>query len=327
MGSQLSQDVVRNALDYWYERNVYTSTLSLAPGASSTLFPLLASWNPPTGARQVVSLETIAASQDPSLRLQITYDGLSSVVLGDDLPPDLKPVRVSAPAASSLGLTAVNQGTVQEVGTQVLYGASIWAAPVSYKVLHGYGLTQEDLDLAKKVGLKTNPVQSRGTHPIPISAVIERTYANRMTQSPYQFQGPSPQATTQGAVFAQVNANPPGQDLLVLRYLAAECDEDYGVTITLDRDNQIGHTTWDVGLMSLDRPLDLFIAAKSSLTFHIQAGQAPPGPVPVRFEVWHVSLTAILRLRMGLMSEAAAQGLYGSEAGANLYARVLTGVV
>jgi|SRR5579875_1222720 len=327
MGTQLSQDVIRNALDYWYERNVYTSTLSLAPGATAALFPLLASWNPPTGARQVVSLETIAASQDPNLRLQVTYDGLSATVLGDDLAPDLKPVRVSAPAASSLGLSAVNTGTQASTGTQVLYGTSIWTAPVAYKVLHGYGLTQEDLDLAKQVGMETNPVQSRGTHPIPISAVIERTYANRMTQSPYQFQGPSPLATTQGAVFAQVNANPPGQDLLVLRYLAAEADEDYGVTITLDRDNQIGHTTWDAGLMSLDHPLDLFIAAKSSLTFHIQAAVAPPGPIPVRFEVWHVSLTAILRLRMGLMTKEAAQGLYGQTQGSDLYARVLTGVV
>jgi hypothetical protein len=326
MGSQLTSDLIRNALDYWYERDAFTATLSVGAGAAQPLFPALSAWNPANGARQIVSLESLAATQDPNLRFSLAYDGYTSVIYGDELRSGLGPSKIAAPAAANLSLVVTNTGTAATSGTQVVYTASIWTPPVAYKVLHGYGLTAAELEVAKQAHLATNPVAQTGVHPIPISAVIERTYENRLLQSPWQFQGPSPTATTAGAVIAQVNAQPPGQDLLVLRSIGAEADEDYGITLSWDRDNQLGQGSVDAALLSLDQPLDLFVPAKTSLTFHLQAAVPPPGPTPIRIEVWHVSLSAILRTRMGLVTLADLEGLYGQQGGQDLYYKTLAGV-
>jgi len=329
MAQVFGASTISNALAYWFERLAYTTTISLSPGSTQGVFSVSA-WNGNNGARQVVSMPYMASTQDPTVQYTLVYDQQTRYLFGDQFPPSLRPEATNgSDAYQALRLTATNTSATQATtNAQVIYGIDVWTAPVAYKVMRGFPLTLDEVQtIARQAGIQTNPVQERGTFPIPLPTIIERTYANRIRRIVQGMGLPSPVATTQGNAFDQITALSNG--MIVLRSLAAEADEDYGVTITVDRDNNPAHLVVDAGHLSLDHPLDLFIPAMQSLTFHIQAAQQPPGPVPVRYEVWHVAMDAILNVRLGRLTNVGLpelQGLYGQANGSKLYYDILAGV-
>jgi len=327
--SAFDQRFITSADPYWYERGVFTATLSIPAGQSVPIVSGVSGWNG-NFARDVVFLDSIAATQDPNVILTINLDGQVRYVYGDTLSPRLRPVRTHAGVYQNLALSVQNKNTIAAtVNTQIMYSVAVWQAPIAYKIMRGFRLTPEEVTIAKAVGLDpSNPEAERGTFPIPLSAVIERTYQNRITRTTLEFAGPDPNAAIQGTPFYSVPALP--NELLVLRSIGAEIDADYGPSLTIGRDNEPSHLTIDPSVLSLDEPVELFVPATQSLTFTLSAVTPPVGVTPVRIEVWHIAKTITLDARVqGPQSSfglAAIQGLLGEAAGTKFYQDLLAGV-
>jgi len=124
----------------------------------------------------------------------------------------------------------------------------------------------------------------------------------------------------------------------VVRNVAIEADEGYGVQVQIERDADPQHTVIDASTVSLDRGADLFVPAKDYVQVTVSTQRALPGPIPVRLTVWHVSLSDILRVRLGLLDLQGLQSLFTEgartpeqekallDAATRLYDRTLAGV-
>lgn len=329
MATVFGSTFIQECDPYWLEIAPFTSTNSIAPLSQATLVGGVSGWNT-NFAKDIAFLESIAATQDPNVLLAATVDGQIRYIYGDTLRPALRPVRTTAGMYQSFSLTATNQSATQAtVNTQILYRMAVWRAPIAYKVMRGFPLTPEEFKIGERAGLNVqNPVSERGVFPIPIPAVIQRTYENRLTKTTLEFAGPDPSAAVKGAPFYNVSALP--NELLVLRSIGCDVDSDYGLTLTIARDNQATHLVIDPSLLSLDEPVECFIPATQSLTFSVAATTAPPNTVPFRIEVWHLASDITLDARvLGPESSfglAEIQGLLGAVEGQKFYDQLLAGV-
>lgn len=324
MSSTFNLSDIQSASAYWYERIPYTLLLStLQPNTAQSIFTT-SGWNRGNLISTVVLLESLAATQQANLRFDLTYDRQAKRFFGNGFGSNLRPSEVGAYAINNISLTSVNTDSSHAlVNMQINYHMVVWQMPISYKVMLGVPLTQNELDTARRIGLSTDPTAQKGTFPIPISAVVERTYANRLIDAPLVVADEF-QATAQSTVFhvetAQTN------QLLVLRNIAAEANMDYGVTITVDRDDNAGHVVLQADSLDLERGIDMFVPALHSLTFRIQAQTPPPYMIPVRVVMWRIAMSNILRVRTGQLTLAQLQTIMGSSAGQKFWDDVLAGV-
>lgn len=321
-------DFINQCDPYWYERAPFTAVNSIAALQSVPVVGSVSGWNG-NFAKDIAFLESIAATQDPNVLLTLNLDGQLRYVYADTLRSDLLPVRTSTGMYQSFSLTAANQSALTATAnTQLLYTMAVWRAPVAYKILRGFPLTPDENALAAAVNLPTNNLQEQGIFPLPIESYIERTYENRITKTTLEFAGPDPTAAVVGAPFYSVSAAP--NELLVLRSIGCEVSGDYGLTLTLARDNQPTHLQLDPSLLSLDQPVDCFIPATQTLTFSVSAVTPPPSVVPFRFEIWHLAMDITLSARvLGPQSNYGLQniqGLLGDSQGLKTYQQLLAGI-
>jgi hypothetical protein len=315
---------IRDAQPYWYERSIYTSTITLAATQISNVFSVQG-WQPLQIPTFLVGLDSLAISQDPNVQIDLTYDRTNFRSFADHYRPDLRPVDVNRWALNNVSLTLTNRGTSPTQGTELLYSCYVWRMPIALKVLLGYALSADEQSIAKSVGLDLSPVAQQGTFPIPLSAIIERTYSNRQVRGPLEWAGPAQVPQTQALPFLTLTTST--NELLVVRNLYAEADPDYGIRLQVDRDGQQNYLDVDASFLSGDgHGIDLFLPAKQGLSFKLVANQTAPAAIPVRLSVWHLSLSSILRVRLGQAQQGDLVALYGNEIGQALFQRIVAGV-
>lgn len=321
-------DFINQCDPYWYERAPFTAVTSIGASQAVPLVGTVSGWNG-NFAKDIVFLESIASTQDPNVLYMLNLDGQTRYVYADDLRPALGPVRTSTGMYQAFGLAAQNQSaTAATVNTQTIYTAAVWRAPIAYKIMRGFPLTPDEYTLAEAVNLPTNNLEEQGIFPLPIDAYIERMYENRITKTTLEFAGPDASASVSGAPFYSVSALP--NEILVVRSMGCEVSGDYGLTLTLARDNQPTHLQLDPSLLSLDQPVDCFIPATQTLTFSVSAVTPPPSTIPFRFEVWHLAADITLSARvLGPQSNYGLtniQGLLGEPQGLKFYQQLQAGI-
>lgn len=322
MAQAFGISVIRDFQRYWLEQIPYTVLLASVPANSTQSLFSVQNWNPPTDIGILAAITAVGATPFPDLQLQIVHDNRNWRGYADALPGGLGLQPVESKAVRNLAFSITNRGSTALVNVQINYVITLWRMPVAYKLMAGYALTPEEANQAQRLGLPVSAVDQRGTFPIPLSAVIERTYANRSINSVLEIADHFPATTTEETI-AAVTARP--NELLVLRNIAALASVEDGVVLSVDRDDNPHYVEIRADALDLDRGLDMFIPALRTLTFKIRADVAPPAPIPVRITVWHLSLSNILRVRLGLLSFSQLQALMGSAA-QDFWDRVWVGV-
>jgi hypothetical protein len=299
-----SRQTVAQSLAYWYERFPLTSRVQLGAGASAPVIPQTGGWNQSNAAPVgLVTLESVATPRDPALTLRLTADGVIQTLYAGQHPPRLGPVPVGARAIRSIALTALNTTTsAMVVPDPVLAQVSVFRMPAVLKVMLGYSLTDEENTILGQLGIDTSPLTMNGQFPIPLSAVIERTYLNRRVGSPIAYDGPPIDLSAGSRSLPTLEV--PDNQILVLTGVAAEVSSDYGPQVSIAKDNVDNYLTFDPSLGSMDRPLDMFLVAKDQFTITLTTSTPPPAPVPVRVTAIPISLSNILRIRLGMLSAA-----------------------
>jgi len=328
MSSSFGQTDLTAAQPYWYERIPYAfSASNLAASGAVPIFAVQG-WNGGGAPSTLVSLREVTVDPWPGVIAQITADTQTYRPYVDSLAHQ-RPAHGAWAAVRNLSFQLSNQtATVLPpagLAIPVLrgrYQVAIWQMPAFERLLRGTGLSPTDTAYLDALGFGTDANNQKGWYPTPISAVIERTYANRQIAPPIAWaQGVT--ATAQSSTVLTLTARP--NQLLVLRELAAVAPPEAGVTLTVDRDNDAGHVVLPADQVGRDG-VDCFVPALQHLTFKIQAQNPPASRVPLRLTVWVLSLSNILRARLGLLTEAGLQRLLGTSAGTKFWEDVQVGV-
>jgi hypothetical protein len=301
MANAFTGDVITASLPYWYSRLPYTVSVALGAGGQTNLTGPVTGYNTQESPGALVTLETVHTALDPNLVLRVQADQQTLQLYTAAHPPGFRPVPVGARAVQSLTLSAYNPGSATSLPSSVLYSVSVWRLPLTMKILLGYAITSDEQALAQRLGLDISPVAMNGQFPIPLSAVIERTYANRLIGSPLIYDGPPLTFPPGGGQVSLPPFSVPPNALYVLRSVAVPMDADYGPTVQIDRDANESFVQFDPSVSP--EPVDLFLPALQRIQIRVSVTSPPPGPVPIRVVLWPVSLSNILRVRLGLITE------------------------
>ncbi len=177
------------------------------------------------------------------------------------------------------------------------FGLWIENITIANKLKLGIPLTNDEKALDEKFGV-TATVE-KGLLPLPLGLQIDREYRSQLISEETHGRSMAVTAVTQ-TVEAMY---PKTGEFLVLTKIAATPGA-FGdvISITINRDNDTSHISnirsFAVGL---ERDLDCFIPAMSELSLDIVATGAVA--VVIRYTIWKVKLTNILRARFGLASE------------------------
>jgi hypothetical protein len=328
MGSSFTRADLTAALPFWYERHPYAfAATNVATSGQVSLFTVQG-WNGGGAPATLVTLDRIQVDPWPGVVAQVTADSQSYLPHVDAWRRDV-PTQGGWAAVKNLSASISNQ-TATVVGTSGLtiptlrgrYDVAIFHMGAFDKLLRGTGLSATDTAYLDALKFPTDPTDQKGWFPTPISAIIERTFANRQIAPPIAW-AQSVGATTNETPVVTIPAL--SNQLLVLRNLAAIAPEEAGVTITVDRDDNTGLISLPAHQMGR-AGVDMFIQAEHQLTLQIQATTPPVAPIPLRMEVWVLSLSNILRTRLGLLTEAGLQRLMGTAQGSKFWQDIQVGV-
>lgn len=327
MGQLISIDDVKAAGKYWLEQFPQTAVLTnLASGSRTALMPVLRGWNTSGSPSLYVELSSLGVSPIPNVIVQVVADGQLVQYRASEFPPGLLQRMIGMGGVSTLAIYILNQtgATLPVFQANALF--TIWKMPTSDKVMHGYSISQEELAATKRVRETTNPVLQSGTRPLDVAAIIEGTYRNRRispTINNFDQYVASPTSGGQSFYIAQAYAN----QLLVITSIAADAFFDDQVTIICDRDDDQQHLIIRADAVDLENGLPMFVPARRTTTFKIQSvAAAPDAAIPVRIEGWRLSLSNILRLRLGVVTAADLKSVYGSDGAQAFSDRVLVGI-
>lgn len=325
VASTFQQSSIKDSSPYWLEQIPYSLLVdSLAANANTPIFGSIQGWQPAQDPETLVSFDTLGMSQIGGVQVQITNDRAQGLYDAGAFAPDLALQRVGRVAVKNIAANIINTNSAAVTNLQAVYSMTVWNEPVAVKVLRGLELTADEKAWARTVGLDTRPNNQRGTLPIDLDAVIRGTYQNRQVDAALSF-ARRVSATTTGTPFHHARAG--ANQLLVLRSIALAGTLEDGVQLHVDRDGITDHVILDAAACSLGTPIPCFIPAFQTLTFRLTATTAPVAATPVRLEVWTVSLSNILRVRLGMVSESALAQLVGTSAQAQkLYAAVKAGM-
>jgi hypothetical protein len=327
LAQTLGINEVNAAKKYWLEQFPQTVVLTnLAAGSRTPVMPTLQGWNTGGAPDTYVELTSLGVSPIPNVLIQVVADGQAVQYRATEFPPELQQRYIGMGGVRSLSVAALNQGTTTVPLLQVNALFTIWRMPVAAKVMHAYPLTQEEAQAARRVRVEMNPVLQGGTRPIDIETIINSTYRNRrISPSIDNFDQYTASNVSGGQAFyiAQAYAN----QMLVVTSIAADAFYDDGVTITVDRDDDQAHVVILASSTDLANGLPMFVPALRTLAFKIQSVTvSPDAPIPVRIEGWRLSLSNILRVRLGLATAADLRSVYQAQGAQEFVDRVLVGV-
>jgi hypothetical protein len=313
MASLLSKDVISQATPYWYERIPFVADVNLSSGGTEPIIPQLTGWNTSQSPQTLCTLEELATVRDPNLSIRVSADGDTRTFYASSHPPNLEPLPVGIRAVTSLTATA-QALSGPTIGTSpIVYSVGIYQLPLTWKVLLGYTITEDERAIADALGLTTSPIAQNGQHPIPIGTMIERTFLNRQVASPIVYDGPSITFSSSLTVdMPQINVPP--NTIAVLHKVGIGVSADYGPSFVVNRDNQANHVQiQDASVATITRPLSMWVPAENQIQITVQVAEVPPGPVPVRVEAYTISLSNILRIRMSLITGRGLEALFQAQ--------------
>lgn len=297
--SQFTSTDIHHAQPYWLERKPFTVNVTSIPaGGTYTLFSVK-NWNSQTNISQLAELTQMAISNLHGLRIDVSYDDNSWTGYAQGFPNNLQMMNMGFKSVSKFSLVLTNTTTSTMSGIFVNYLITIWTMNVTYKVLENYAISPVQAKSAKALGISTSTVDQSGTYPIPLDTTIERTYKNRRIGHDIVVANRYSTSTSQSTIYQEITTN--DNELLVLTNVGFSTNAKYGVTITVDRDSQSDELTLNGENLTM-AGIDMLMPANNHLTFYIQATTATPSTVPVNITIWHLSMSNILRTRMGILS-------------------------
>ncbi len=322
VGNNISRQVIDEAKPYWYEEYPATLLFSSIPAASQVnLWTALQGWNGSGPAEVYVEVKSIGITQLQGLTVSIAADSKQHYYDAGEFPPGLEPLSIGIGGIKTFSGTLTNTTTSAMINVQANVTFRIWKMPVSFKVMKGYALSPQEKASAAAVRETLSTTTQGGTKPMTIDTIIRGTYLNRNIGDPPLYVGRFT-ATSQPQT-VDIDEAGTNQALLITRF-ASEANIEDGVALFLTRDGQSDHITLRADNLDLHRGIDCLAMVTRQYTFQASASANPSAAIPLRVEGIRMSLSNILRARLGVTAKDFQQ-VYGSAA-TEFVARVQTGV-
>jgi len=252
------------------------------------------------GTGKLLRLSEIAVERDPEVELRIKADDyglLSNYNLAGGLFDLASGV---SPAANNFQMSARDRlyynlfATAAKTNFRTSFGVWVEKLTVARKLLLGLPLTEEEKALNKEFGVSKSV--EKGILPLPLEQQIEREYRSQLISE--ETHGRTIAATATSQVIETLY--PKAGHFLILTKIAATPGADAdNIRISISRDEDVDYITglqmYSVGL---ERELSCFTPALSELTLNVIAAGAIT--VYVRYTIWQVKLSNLLRARFGL---------------------------
>jgi len=257
---------------------------------------------------KLLRLSEIAVERDSQVELRIKNDetGLLSAcnVAGGlfDLASTVSPMANNFQMLAKDRLYYNLFATANKTAFRTSFG--VWAQnlTVADKLKLGIPLTNEEKALDSELGVSKSV--EKGILPLPLEHQIEREYRSQLISE--ETHGRTMDVTTTSQVVETMYPKA-GQFLVLTKIAATPGVAADNIRISISRDNDTNYITdLKTYAVGLDRELSCFIPAMTELTLNIVAAGAVT--VYIRYTIWKVKLSNLLRCRFSLMTEEEAPG-------------------
>jgi len=259
---------------------------------------------------KLIRLSDIAVVRDPTVEARIKNDEMGLLAAVTNIGGFFDLASNISPYANSFQMLALNRLYYNLYNTTALlipsfrtsYGVWVQRLTIADKLKFGVPLTNDEKAMDKKFDVASTV--EKGLLPLPLEQQIEREYRSQLIS--IETHGRTIDVTATSQVVETMY--PKSGNFLVLTKIAATpwlpADD---VRISISRDNDANYITdLKTYAVGLERDLNCFIPAMSELALNIIA--TVPQTVSIRYTIWKVKLSNLLRCRFGLMSEEEAPG-------------------
>ena len=259
---------------------------------------------------RLLRLSDIAVERNANAELRVKNDGMglpdSYNVAGGlfDLASTVSPYanNFQMLARDRLYYNLFNSSAALIENFRTSFGVWVNDLRVVDKLKLGIVLDNNERALAEKFGV--DATVEKGLLPLPLEQQIEREYRSQLISEETHGRTMDVTATSQAVETMYPRA---GQFLVLTKLAASPGDPGDNIRISISRDNDRDHiTNLKTYAIGLERELNCFIPAMSELTLNIVAAGAVT--VQIRYTIWKVKLSNLLRCRFGLMSKGEAPG-------------------
>lgn len=268
---------------------------------------------------KLLRLSEIAVERDADTELRIKNDdtGLFSAynLAGGlfDLASTVSPLANNFQMLAKDRLYYNLFATAGKTAFRTSYGVWVSRLTVADKLKLGIPLSNDERELDRTLGISSTV--EKGILPLPLELQIEREYRSQLISEETHGRTMSVSTTSQVVETIYPRA---GQFLVLTKLAATPGAAADNIRISISRDNDSDYIpdikSYSIGL---ERELSCFIPALTELTLDIIAAGAVT--VYIRYTIWKVKLSNLLRCRFGLMSEEEAPG--------DVYAKIKAGVL
>jgi len=257
---------------------------------------------------KLLRLSEMAVERDPEVELRIKNDetGLLSAYnlaggffnLASDISPLANNFQMLAKDRLYYNLFA----TAGKEAFRTSFGVWVEKLTVAQKLALGIPLTNDEKALDLEFGVSKSV--EKGIFPLPLELQIEREYRSQLISE--ETHGRTMAVTDTPQIIETMY--PKAGQFLVLTKLAATPGADTdNIRISISRDTDTNYITdLKTYAVGLERELSCFIPALTELTLNIIAAGAVT--VYIRYTIWKVRLSNLLRCRFGLMTKEEAPG-------------------
>lgn len=261
---------------------------------------------------KLLRLSEIAVERDPEVELRIKADdyGLLSAynvaggaaALYDSVPAEITLLPNNFQMLAKDRLYYNLFATAGKTNFRTSFGVWVEKLTVARKLALGMPLTAEEKELDQKFGVSKSV--EKGILPLPLEQMIEREVKSMLISEETHGRTMAVTATSQIIETIYPKAN---HCLILTKLAATPGGAADNIRISISRDGDVDYITglkaFSVGL---ERELSMFIPATSELTLNIVATGAITAYV--RYTIWRVRLSNLLKCRWGLLSKEEAPG-------------------
>lgn len=301
---------------YWYERVPYTSYIAtLLPGKTNIFSATDISTA--TEGKKIGILGNLAMTQAAYVQLATESAGNTRLTAAAAYPPSLRPVMTAADdgirSSRALGIYLTNSSGAVVNNAQINYTVAVKELTIADKVLRNMPLSAAEQSIQQKY-----QIGQQGIRPLAISKSLQQNWLSRvLSEEIYGYQ----QAVTSSPTTLE-NLVPGHNELLVITSIAmGGVPVGNQVTLTIQRDSDVGYVSILGDNLSLEYPLSVWIPATRQFSIGISAVTATAAAT-VRLTVKRLALSTVLQALFGKLNPA-----HLSREDLHLYEQVIAGVV
>lgn len=301
MPNTLNDQQIQNA-KYWYEKVPYTFNGNFILGQNAPIFQVN---NVATASKnsKIAIVSDLAPNHLANFLVVINTMGTSRQMATDAFPGNLAPVltRVGSGFRSTgfLSLGVQNNTGAAVNNYAINYACAVKTLTTADKILRGLPLTARDMFLQTKFQLSNN-----GLRPLDLDETLKRAFWSQVIDEQvfaYEVDATAGQQTPVD------NQQPQSGEILIITSIGVSATAGNGVTLNIDRDQEIGYVSVLADNMSIVNRSDAWIPLTERFRSYLTA-TTTTNNVEVMITALRVRRSMLIDIMFGMVNATTLTG-------------------